>query len=201
MTGPGLIQNLRNTRVGVVHPPDGDGGDLVRHLQRIGLQTRTLWPPPSHLPEPVDAVFFLLDGDLKSSMPWRTSDQQPALVAIVEYENPTVLKALIDSNANAVLVRPIRPSGILSSLVLALSQKGYEARLNAKVAKLEETLKARREVEKATRILMGLKNVSESEAYQLIRRQATNKRVSIQVIASSIIRASEMLDGLRLEGD
>lgn len=201
MTGPALIQNLRDTRVGVIHPPDGDGGDLVRHLQRIGVQTRPVWPPPAHLPAPLDAVFFLLDGDLKSSMPWRSSEPQPALIAIVDYENPTVLKALIDSNANAVLVRPIRPSGILSSLVLALSQKSYETRLNAKVAKLEETLKARREVEKATRILMGLKSISESEAYQLIRRQATNKRVSIQVIASSIIRASEMLDGLKLDGD
>jgi AmiR/NasT family two-component response regulator len=201
MTGNALIQNLRNTRVGVVHPQDGDGEDLVRHLQRIGLQTKTMWPPPTQLPAPLDAVFFLLDGDLKTSMPWRSAEPQPAMIAIVDYENPTVLKALIDSNANAVLVRPIRPAGILSSLVLALSQKSYESRLITKVAKLEETLKTRREVEKATRILMGLKNVSESEAYQLIRRQATAKRVSISVIASSIIRATEMLDGLKLDAD
>lgn len=200
MSTNALIQNLRNTRVVVIHPPDRDGEDLVRQLRRIGVQTTTQWPPAAQLPGPVDAIFFLLDGDLKKSMPWRTGDQ-PAAIAIVEYENPTILKALIDSNAHAVLVRPIRPSGVLSTLLLALSQKGYETRLNAKVAKLEETLKTRREIEKATRILMGLKNISENDAYQLIRRQATAKRVSISVIASSIIRATEMLDGLRLDGD
>jgi AmiR/NasT family two-component response regulator len=89
---------------------------------------------------------------------------------------------------------------VLSTLLLALSQKGYDPP-QRQGRQLEETLKTRREIEKATRILMGLKNISENDAYQLIRRQATAKRVSISVIASSIIRATEMLDGLRLDGD
>ena len=62
--------------------------------------------------------------------------------------------------------------------------------------KLEETLKARRDVDKAVKILVGLKNVSEFEAYELIRQQATQKRLAMADIAASIISAQETLGGL-----
>ncbi|MBS7538836.1 ANTAR domain-containing response regulator [Ancylobacter lacus] len=200
MSAAALIQNLRNTRVAVVHPRDQDGEDLMRQLQRIGCQVQMVWPPPRELPAPLDAVFFLLDGDTRTAMPWRVSDVQVAHIAIVDYENPTVLRALLDSNAHGVLIRPIRASGVLSNLVLALSMRGYESRLLAKIAKLEDTLRTRREIEKATRLLMGLRNLSEDEAYQFIRRQATAKRVAMAAIATSIINAHAMLVDLDRDG-
>nr|WP_210286885.1 ANTAR domain-containing protein [Ancylobacter tetraedralis] len=184
---------MRNTRIAVVHPRDQDGDDLVRQLQRIGCQVQVVWPPPAQLPQPLDAVFFLLDRDTRSSMPWRMADLNIAHIAIVDYENPTVLKALLDSSAHGVLVRPIRASGVLANLVLALSMRGYESRLLAKITKLEDTLRTRRDVEKATRLLMSLRNLSEDEAYQFIRKQATAKRVPIGTIAGSIINAHAML--------
>jgi AmiR/NasT family two-component response regulator len=95
-----------------------------------------------------------------------------------------------------VLVRPIRPGGVLSTLVLALSHRNYEARLLGKVAKLEETLKARREIEKATQIIMKLRGLSEGDAYEFIRRQATAKRISTAAIATSIINAQAILSEL-----
>jgi AmiR/NasT family two-component response regulator len=107
-----------------------------------------------------------------------------------------VLKELLDTSAHGVLVRPIRAAGVLSTLVLALSNRSYETRLLAKVAKLEETLKARREIEKATRIIMKLRGLSESLAYEFIRKQATAKRISTAAIATSIIHAQEFLSEL-----
>ncbi len=117
------------------------------------------------------------------------------MVAIVDYENPTILKRLLDSNAHGVVNKPIRSFGILSSLVLARSLRGYTRRLEGKVQKLEETLKARRDVDKAVKILVGLKKVSEFEAYELIRQQATQRRLAMADIAVSIINAQETLGG------
>ena len=62
--------------------------------------------------------------------------------------------------------------------------------------KLEETLKARRDVDKSVKILISLKKISEVEAYELIRQQATQKRLTMAEIAVSIINAQEMLGGL-----
>jgi AmiR/NasT family two-component response regulator len=68
------------------------------------------------------------------------------------------------------------------------------------VQKLEETLKARRDVDKAVKILVGLKQVSELEAYELIRQQATQKRIPVAQVATTIIGAQEVLGGLGLFG-
>jgi len=196
LSSEGFIQNLRNMRVIVVHPRDMDGEDLVRQLKRIGCKAEFAWPPTAVLP-PSDAVFFLI-GD-PPDISWISSDIDAALVAILDSESPTLLKALLDSNAHSVLVRPLRAAGVLSSLVLALSLRAYELRLIGKASKIEETLKARREIEKATRIIMALRNMSEADAYQFIRKQATAKRVAVSVIANSIIGAQEILDGLDLQ--
>jgi AmiR/NasT family two-component response regulator len=201
MTSSTIIRNLRDTKVTVIHPRDREGEELSRQLQRIGCQVQAVWPPPAQLAQPADAVFFLLDQDQPLAMPWRSADVRAALVAILDYENPTMLKALLDANAHGVLIRPVRPVGVLSTLVLALSLRGYETRLSTKVAKLEETLRTRREIEKATRLLMGLRQISEDDAYQYMRRQATAKRVPIGAVASSIIQATALLDGLKLEPD
>jgi AmiR/NasT family two-component response regulator len=78
---------------------------------------------------------------------------------------------------------------------MARSLHGYHNRLLAKVAKLEETLRSRREIERATRILMEVKHLSEDHAYQLIRQQATAQRLAMGVVARSIITAHRVFDG------
>jgi two-component system, response regulator PdtaR len=82
--------------------------------------------------------------------------------------------------------------------VLARSMRGYTRRLESKVQKLEETLKARRDVDKAVKILVTLKRVSEAEAYELIRSQATQKRLSMAEVATTIIGAQDVMAGLGL---
>jgi two-component system, response regulator PdtaR len=191
-----LIEELRGARVLVIHPRDAEGEALIDQLKRIGCNVRGVWPPPATIPDDIDTVFQFVDGSEETAFPACSNEHPPTLVAIVDYENPTILKRLLDSNAHGVVNKPIRSFGILSSLVLARSLRGYTRRLEGKVQKLEETLKARRDVDKAVKILVGLKKVSEFEAYELIRQQATQKRLAMADIAVSIINAQEMLGGL-----
>jgi two-component system, response regulator PdtaR len=191
-----LIEELRGARVLVIHPRDAEGEALIDQLKRIGCNVRGVWPPPAAIPQDIDTVFLFVEGSEETVFPPTSSEHSPTLVAIVDYENPTILKRLLDSNAHGVVNKPIRSFGILSSLVLARSLRGYTRRLEGKVQKLEETLKARRDVDKAVRILVGLKKVSEFEAYELIRQQATQKRLTMAEIAVTIINAQEMLGGL-----
>jgi AmiR/NasT family two-component response regulator len=188
------IRELRGTRVLVIHPADPEIEELLRHLRRIGCQTRVAWPAPAALPADVDVVFFSICPSGPTGIPSAVGEGGPPLIAIVDFENPTALKSLLDSNAHSVIAKPIRPSGILSSLVMARALHGYQGRLLGKVAKLEETLRSRRDIERATRILMELKDSSEDAAYQLIRQQATSQRLSMGVVARSIITAHRVFD-------
>jgi AmiR/NasT family two-component response regulator len=191
-----LIDELRGARVLVIHPRDAEGEALIDQLKRIGCNVRGVWPPPAMISQEIDTVFQFVEGSEETVFSATSNEHSPTLVAIVDYENPTILKRLLDSNAHGVVNKPIRSFGILSSLVLARSLRGYTRRLEGKVAKLEETLKARRDVDKAVKILVGLKKIGEVEAYELIRQQATQKRLTIAEIAVSIINAQEMLGGL-----
>lgn len=193
-----LIEELRGARVLVVHPRDTEGDALLDQLKRIGCNVRGIWPPPVELPNDIDTVFHLVETSETPAFVASASDDGPTFVAIVDYENPTVLRRLLDSNAHGVINKPIRPFGILSSLVLARSLRGYTRRLESKVQKLEETLKARRDVDKAVKILVTLKKIGEAEAYELIRAQATQKRLSMAQIATTIIGAQDVMAGLGL---
>lgn len=194
----GLIDQLRSTRILVVHPPDPDGEVLVRQLRRIGCQVRSAWPPPSKLPDELDAVFLLVERAGSSALPWRASDSDPPLIAVVEYENPTLLRGLLDSGAQAVVNKPIRATGLLSTLVLACALGAYDRRMQTKIRKLEDQLRTRREVERATRLLMQLKGLSEADAYELMRGQATRSRLSLGEVAARILGASDVLGGMGL---
>jgi AmiR/NasT family two-component response regulator len=196
-----LIEDLRGARVLVVHPRDAEGDALIDQLRRIGCNVRGIWPPPTELPHDVDTVFHLVETSDSPAFAMTATEGGPTLVAIVDYENPTVLKRLLDSNAHGVVNKPIRSFGILSSMVLARSLHGYTKRLEGKVTKLEETLKARRDVDKAVKILVGLKRIPEAEAYDMIRSQATQKRLSMAQVAVTIINAQELLGGMGLMGE
>lgn len=195
-----LVEDLRGMQVLVAHPPDGERTALINQLRRFGCQVRDAWPPPRESPQDVDSIFQLVEAPEKAGSAPVFTAGGPTFLAIVDYENPVVLRQLIDCNAHGVITKPIRPFGILSALVLARSLNGYTHRLETKVTKLEETLKGRRDVEKAVKMLMQLKKVSEAEAYEMLRRQATQKRLSMARVAATIISARDVLDGLGLIG-
>ncbi|TGN61856.1 ANTAR domain-containing protein [Paracoccus liaowanqingii] len=194
--GPRVIENLRGLRVAVVHAPDQDCDALSSQLRRIGCEPVPIWPAPVAVPQGVDLVFLQLDHGTHPSKTWALDEAAPAIIVVLEYENPVMLKALLDSGALGVLVKPLRPAGVLSTLVLAQGLGGYLKRQEAKVRKLEESLKAHRDVAKAAKILGELKDVPESQAFELIRNQATRRRISMAQVANAIINAQDVLKDL-----
>ena len=191
-----LFDELRATSVAVIHPPGADCNVLLDQLRRIGCRVRAIWPCPPTPPTDTDVVFVLVPAERGSDHLWSGVDCESVVIALVEYENPTVLKAILDLNAQAVINKPFRPTGVLSTLILARSAKGYRDRLLTKVKKLEETLRSRREIERAVKLLAERQGLSDIQAYEQIRRQATSKRISILEVCAAINSAGSVLDGL-----
>lgn len=194
MSGRVLLRTLRETEVLVCHPQDRDGEELVRHLRRIGCRVHHAWPPPDPISETVDVAFLLFERNRRPLVDG--CESRFAVVAVIEYEDPSILNALIDANVRGIVTKPVRPFGILGTLLTARASQRYEARLRQKVEKLEETMRSRRDIEKSVRILMNAQAISEEAAYQMIRREAMQRRQSMAVIASSIISAHAVFEGL-----
>jgi AmiR/NasT family two-component response regulator len=194
-----ILDDLRQAKVLVIHPRDDDGAALVDHLKRLGCDVKAVWPAPASLPVDTDAVFVQVGETSIDDLATLLETASTAVIAIVTYESPTSLKAVIDLNAHGVLTKPLRQLGVLTQFALARYRFSYEARLANKVKKLEETMKGRRTIEKAVKVLTAMNGLEEEAAYKQIRDQATAKRVAVVSVAESIIAANEAMRAFGLK--
>ncbi len=191
---PDLLRNLRNLRVLVFHPKDADGEMLTQQLQRIGCQVVTMWPPLPDLPDTVDVVYCAVRPDHASiKRSWMGGEPTIPLIAIITYENPTIIDAAMRMGALAILLSPVRSSDILSSL--AMTQHTHEElrELRRRVVRLQQKLLSANQISQAKAILVRTRSVDDAEAYRIIREQAMSKRVSTEDIARAIIHADGIL--------
>jgi two-component system, response regulator / RNA-binding antiterminator len=173
---------------------DGDGETLVRELQRTRARVRHCWPLPDRLPDDANAIFAELAPDLAQRVPWVPGEPTAALVIVPQHAAPADLEAIKRLAADGILHRPIAAHAVAATLVQALATFGYGQRLRSRIEKLDDTLRAFRSVERAKAIIMQRNRLSESDAYQFIRRQAMDRRTSINAVAAAIIDAHEILD-------
>jgi AmiR/NasT family two-component response regulator len=193
-----LYEDLRSICVAVVYPPGEDRDVVVQQLQRIGCRLKIVWPFPAEPPTDADVIFFQVAQELERKAAWTATAVDAALVALSDYENPTTLKLVLDTQAHGVITKPFRSSGILSTLVLARSAQGFQQRLQAKVDKLESTIKSRRQIEKAIRGLVEHQRMNENQAYEHMRARATSLRITVAEVAAMIIEAQEAMEKLGL---
>lgn len=191
---PAQLKELRLLRVAVLHPDDADGRQLTQQLQRIGCQVQAFWPPVPTLPEGIDVVFLAVQPEiLQLEFDWARAENPPTCIAVVTYENPTIVDTVLRLGARAVLPAPVRSFGLLSALVIARTVSGEIQGQARRIRKLEAKLNGARCIAEAKSILMRTRNVSELQAYDLIRDQAMSKRVTTEDIAAAIVNANEIL--------
>lgn len=195
------LQDVRTLRVVVLHPSDSEGEELLTHLRRIGCRTQAIWPPPRELPSQIDVVLLAVRQGISPELVglWKSGNTEiaPTRIAIVDYESPLILTEILQIGVHAVLAKPIRPIGVLTTLVLARELSQREAKLRDSVRKLERKVGGMRKLGKAKSVLMEHHNISEDEAYKIIRDQAMAKRVSTEEIANAILNANSILNARR----
>lgn len=191
---PALLRDLRSLQVVVFHPEDADGQELLGQLRRIGCQVKAFWPPQDRLPEETGLVFFAVRPEALAEEPaWLKRESLPPVIAVVNYENPITIEAVLRLNAAGIVASPVKSFGILSATVVALAQAQRARERERYAAKLEQRLSGLRKLAKAKTVLMQTRGIGEEDAYQLIRSQAMAKRVTTEEIADAIIKANEIL--------
>ncbi|WP_253196109.1 ANTAR domain-containing response regulator [Roseovarius sp. PS-C2] len=192
------IQDLRDLHALVVHPRDRSADELMQQVNRIGCNFDHMWPVPKTLPEKFDLVFVDVTDQnaqrLKSFI--GSSSKSPSVVAIIGYENPSVLDLIFEIGAHSVLMKPVRAAGVLSSMLMARRFQQEQLRFEKDLTKLREKLDNVQKVNDAKFILMRHRGITERQAYDLIRKQAMAKRATTTEIAQSIINAESILSNM-----
>ena len=91
------------------------------------------------------------------------------------------------------MTSPVHSLGLLSSLALANHLTEHSRDHRKCVERLEQRLLSVNQVSQAKSILMRTRNVSDADAYKIIRDQAMSKRVATEEIARAIIHADDIL--------
>jgi len=191
-----LLRELPELKIVVVHPPDEEGDALVIHLRRVGCMVSVVWPVPVNLVSNADVLFLLIEGEARHAIEALLKSlpkPEPTVIAILNYEDPTTLQLVLESDAFAVVQKPIKPFGLLANLIAARSNWMERQALLKENRKLRRKITSDQAMSRAKTILMASKGISEVEAYQAIRAQAMSKRLSMEQIASSIINMETLL--------
>ena len=192
-----ILKDLRKLKVLVVHPNDEQGSDICQHIERIGCKVRMVWPCPKHIKSTTDVVFLqtLQDHPFTERPVWLDDgENNPTIIAIVNYENPTVLQTVYELGAHAIINTPVRPVGLLANLVIARTHWRKELVLGSRVKKLETKLRNIHAVEHAIAILERDNNISREQAYEFIRTKAMERRLTTEDIAQEIVAADKTLE-------
>lgn len=184
---------VQNLNVALIAELDGEGERLLRELQRLRCTVRHIWPVPVQLPENYDVVYCTLTEDLPRRIPWLPGEPTTALILVDRGQDTLNLKLINNCAAHGLIHYPANPRSTIGSLAMAREHFLYEQRLRGRIEKLDETLKTMRTVEKAKSILMRSKNLGEDDAYNFLRSQAMERRVTISVIAKAVVESFELL--------
>ncbi|TDK41446.1 ANTAR domain-containing protein [Antarcticimicrobium luteum] len=154
-----------------------------------------MWPLPKTLPDKFDLVFLDVTDQSAQRLTsfLNSNEKEPTIIAIIGYENPSVLDVIFEIGAHAVLTKPVRAAGVLSSMLMARRYQQEQQRFKKELKKVREKLDNVQKVNDAKFILMRHRGITERDAYDLIRKQAMTKRTTTTEIAQSIINAESIL--------
>lgn len=191
-----LLQSLKGLRIQVLHPPDAEGKVLIEHLNRIGCTCEATWPLPEEINPTASVVIIAIEPShreqiLKLFRPVEPLD--PALLAVISFEDPSTVQIVLECGALGVIERPIRPFGLLTNLMITRSIWLERQNASKRIRKLERRVRSSKQILRAKEILMQTRGMAEDAAYECIRQQAMAKRISMDELADAIIAAHTLL--------
>ncbi len=115
------------------------------------------------------------------------------IAMFVDESDDDAIAASIDAGVSAYVVNGLASHRIKSVLDLAVRRFEAFSRLQSDLAEARGKLAEREMVDKAKRIIMDSKGVSEPEAYAELRRKAMSSSKRIAQIAEAVVTAHELL--------
>ncbi len=117
------------------------------------------------------------------------------IAMFVDESDDDAIAASIDAGVSAYVVDGLSSNRIKPLLDLAVRRFNAFARLQNDLAEAKGRLAERETIDRAKRILMDSKRVSEPEAYAELRRKAMSSNRRIVDIAEAVVTAHDLMGG------
>lgn len=174
--------NFRGLRALVIHADDSNGRVLADVLGKLGLDVDMLDPQGPALTD-VFGLYDVVFADVDVSIEGLAQATVRPCIALIGTEAPSHLARVVRQGCASHIMKPIRHSGVFTALLLAVN--GHEKRQKTEHANegLRRRLAGRRLVTTAVLELMVACGINQDEAYESLRAEAMNRRISIEELA------------------
>jgi two-component system, response regulator / RNA-binding antiterminator len=115
------------------------------------------------------------------------------IAMFVDQSDAASIEAAVDAGVSAYIVGGLHKERIKNILDLCISRFNAFARLQDELDRTRTALEERKVIDRAKGILMKAKQLTEEEAYALLRRTAMNEKKKIAEVAQSVVTAAELL--------
>jgi response regulator NasT len=115
------------------------------------------------------------------------------IAMFVDSSDSASIQASVDAGVASYIVDGLKKERIKSILDLTISRFNAFAKLQAELDRAKTALEDRKIIDRAKGILMKAKNLSEEQAYALMRKTAMNENKKISEIAQSVVTAADLL--------
>ena len=192
MTRPSPF-SVRGRRALMVMRDEREISIVRRQFSRLGMTISE--HDPAEPPPPNQAAdVILMDADsipIKSDHATLWKGNVP-IIALIGTETPSRLKWLLDLRPASFLIKPLRSAGLYTALVVAFDSAQRRDDEAARIEKLEDRIRSRRVVFAAVLQIMRRHDMSEADAFTLIRQTSMRHRTTIEVLSAEIIAAGGM---------
>jgi two-component system, response regulator / RNA-binding antiterminator len=114
------------------------------------------------------------------------------IAMFVDQSDTASIQASVDAGVSAYIVGNLQKDRIKTIMDLCISRFNAFARLQDELERAKSALEDRKVIDRAKGILMKAKNLTEEEAYALLRKTAMNENKKIADVAQSVITAAEL---------
>ncbi len=111
----------------------------------------------------------------------------------VDQSDTASTEAAIDAGVSAYIVNGLRKERVKPILDMTISRFNSFNRLREELDRAKQALEDRKMIDKAKGILMKSRNLSEEEAYALMRKAAMNESRRLADVAQSVVTAAKLL--------
>src|SRR5437870_8940535 len=114
------------------------------------------------------------------------------IAMFVDQSDAASIQASVDAGVSAYIVDGLKKERIKAILDLCISRFNAFSRLQTELEQTKSALEERKVIDRAKGILMKAKQLSEEQAYALLRKTAMNENRKIADVAQSVITAAEL---------
>jgi response regulator NasT len=188
-------------RVLLVTDTDKPIGDLRQALARLGYDMLAEVATPAALPKVVeeqrpDVVIIDTESPSRDTLEQLAVMNETAPRPVLMFSNDAdqkLIHAAVSAGVSAYLVEGLEAARLAPILEVALARFAREEPLRKRLAEAENELADRKLIDRAKRLLMDRRKMSEPEAYAMLRKRAMDEGMKLAEVARQLVSMADLL--------